>query len=178
MSETIILKATRILQPYEQALGENLEGYRNHVQRVIQYCLAMKTLSHDDQQKICIAACFHDLGIWTAGTFDYLRPSIQLAHQYLQDNTLQDWEDEIVLMIDMHHKLTPYRDRKKTLVEIFRRADLIDLSLGLVKFGLPGDVVRSARKRFPNNGFHRCLSGLVLRSFIQHPLRPLPMYKW
>ena len=32
---------------------------------------------------MAIAAAFHDIGIWTAGTFDYLEPSVRVAAAYL-----------------------------------------------------------------------------------------------
>ncbi len=36
------------------------------------------------------------------------------------------------------------------LVEIFRRADLVELSLGIIKFGLPKDSITEIKSRFPN----------------------------
>jgi hypothetical protein len=34
-------------------------------------------------EKIAIAGVFHDLGIWTNKTFDYIAPSVVLAREYL-----------------------------------------------------------------------------------------------
>ena len=40
---------------------------------------ALGVAAPDTQRKIAIAAAFHDLGIWSAGTMDYLPPSAALA---------------------------------------------------------------------------------------------------
>jgi hypothetical protein len=42
---------------------------------------------------LVIAACFHDLGIWTDHTFDYLSPSAGLARDYLQRYGLSAWQE-------------------------------------------------------------------------------------
>ena len=63
-------------------------------------------------------------------------------------------------------------------VETFRRADWIDVSNGMLRFGLPRAVVREVRRTFPDAGFHRRLLQLTLRRFRRHPLSPLPMMRW
>ena len=178
LDDASIQRVTNLLAPWEAALGRDVEGYGNHVQRVVQFCLLLRNLAPSERLKVCIAACFHDLGIWTADSFDYLAPSIRLARTYLDENGLAEWEPEIVMMIDMHHKLTPYTNRDYPLVELFRWADLIDLSLGGIRFGLSKRGIRTIKSCFPNRGFHGRLTRLVLRSLVQHPLNPLPMYKW
>src|SRR5215471_296450 len=95
--------------------------------------------------KVIVAAAFHDLGIWPDKTFDYLPPSIRLANAYLKGTGRSDWAPEITEMMLQHHKLTPLRDGRCPLVEPFRRADLVDLSNGLVSFVLP--------RRFPKEVF-------------------------
>ncbi len=44
-----------------------------------------------------IAACHHDIGIWSDHTVDYLPPSIREATQYLSIHQLSHWEEEITL---------------------------------------------------------------------------------
>jgi len=63
-------------------------------------------------------------------------------------------------------------------VEPFRQADWIDVSLGLLTFGLPRARLRAIFARWPNAGFHRRLVQLTLREARRHPLRPLPVLKW
>ena len=109
---------------------------------------------------------------------DYLPPSVALARQYLIDQGLSAWCEEIELMIDMHHKLRRHDDPRFPLVEVFRQGDLVDFSLGLVKFGLSAAHIRALKAAFPNAGFHRRLLQLAGGWFARHPLSPPPFIKW
>ena len=46
-------------------------------------------------EKIAVAAVFHDLGIWTNHTFDYIAPSVALAREHLSACAQADWISEI-----------------------------------------------------------------------------------
>jgi hypothetical protein len=81
-------------------------------------------------------------------------------------------------MIDEHHKLRRFKDDRFPLVEVLRRADLVDVSLGLRRFGLARAYVRSVRRTFPNAGLHKRLVRLAGQGLRRRPLRPLPFYKW
>lgn len=166
------MDAGAILGRFQRELGNDAQAYRNHVLRVIEFCGAMH---EGDREKITIAACFHDLGIWTSGTFDYLPPSIALAQDFLREQGLERWSDEIATMIGMHHRIRRHDDR---LVEAFRRSDLVDVSLGFLKCGLPRAFVRDVRARHPNAGFHKRLVQLAGGWWVRHPLHPLPVLKW
>ena len=128
--------------------------------------------------KFIIAGCFHDLGIWANNTVDYLPPSIELAKNYLKDNGQERWSTEIELMINQHHKITRYRDSQYPLVEVFRKADWVDVSMGKRVFGLSRNNVQDVLDKFPNLGFHKKLITLAKAEFIRHPLNPMPMMKW
>ena len=170
------MDADTILDRWKSELGDDAQAYRNHVHRVIDFCSALHpVLIKGDREKIVIAACFHDLGIWTDRTWDYLEPSIALATSYLREQGLAQWTDEIALMIGMHHRIRRHDD---PLVEAFRRSDLADVSLGLVRFGLPRALVRDVRARHANAGFHKRLVQLTCGWWLRHPLQPLPMLKW
>ena len=73
-----------VLLAHAPQLGADLPGYRNHAYRVANLCAALRPPDPDSRDRIAIAAAFHDLGIWTADTFDYLPPSIELATDYLR----------------------------------------------------------------------------------------------
>ena len=168
----------RILAPWRETIGEDYEGYRNHVVRMATFCLMLRPCSVEEQRRIEIAGCFHDIGIWTENTLDYLSPSVPPARGYLQEQSLDDWAEEIEQMILWHHKLREVRDGVSPLVELFRKGDLVDFSRGMVTFGLPRDAVRDVMRRFPNAGFHRMLVKRGARWFVRHPLNPLPMMRW
>jgi hypothetical protein len=128
-------------------------------------------------ERIGIAAAFHDLGIWTDHTFDYLEPSVALAQRYLVEHGRLDWEPEIVAAIRQHHKLTAWRGPEGPLVEAFRRADWIDVTRGLLHFGTPRGFIADLYARWPDAGFHRLLVRLELRHLRAHPLNPLPVFR-
>lgn len=159
------------------ALGADRVAYRNHAHRVFHFARALGAGGPDDERKLAIGCHFHDLGIWTDRTFDYLEPSVALAAAYLDEQGLSDWASEISAMIRQHHKVTSAR-ASGSLVETFRRADWVDVSLGARRFGLGPAFLREVRRAFPNRGFHRRLVELTLERVRSHPLDPLPMFRW
>ena len=165
-----------ILAPYSAHAA--IQGYKNHVCRVINLCSSLGDLNECDLEKITIAACFHDLGIYTSNTFDYLPPSIDLAREYLVRNGRGEWTDEITSTIDQHHRVRPIDGVDRRLAEVFRKADLVDFSLGLIKFDLPRSTVSAVKREFPNRGFHRNLVRVACGWIARHPLRPVPVLKW
>jgi hypothetical protein len=167
-----------ILAPWRERIGADFEGYKNHVGRMLNFCFALRDCSDEDRRKLIIAGAFHDIGIWSDGTVDYLPPSIAQAKQFLTGQGLAEWIPEIELIIDLHHKMRPYRGGASPLIEIFRRADLADFSLGLIKAGVPGATVRAAKEAYPNAGFHQRLMQLAGGWFAKHPLSPPPFMKW
>src|SRR5262245_48172341 len=98
-----------ILDDHASQLGRDLIGYRNHVYRVANLCLAIARHRRVELEKIAVAAVFHDLGIWTNKTFDYIGPSVAIAREHLTARGMADWIPEIEAMIVDHHKLTPSR---------------------------------------------------------------------
>jgi hypothetical protein len=164
-----------VLNDHQTALGDDFAGYRNHVYRIVNLCVAIAGRS--ELEKIAVAAVFHDLGIWTHRTFDYLAPSIVLAHEYLVARAREDWTAEIEGMIAYHHKITPSAADPDSLIEAFRRADWIDVTGGLRKFGIPRPFVAGLYATWPSAGFHRRLVALTLDRLRRHPLSPLPMVR-
>ena len=167
-----------VLDDHASGLGHDLIAYRNHVYRVVNLCLAIVRDSRVEVEKIAVAAVFHDLGIWTNNTFDYIAPSVTLAREHLAARGMADWIPEIEAMIVDHHKVTPSRGNPQPLVESFRRADWIDVSRGLRTFGLPRSFIAAVTATWPNAGFHRRLVALAIDRWWKHPLNPLPMVKW
>jgi hypothetical protein len=165
-----------VLHDHASELGDDFGAYRNHVYRVVNLCAAI-VKDRVDLEKIAVAAVFHDLGIWTNKTFDYIPPSVALAHEYLAANGRAAWISEIEAMISDHHKITPSQADHDSLVEPFRRADWIDVTRGLRTFGLPRPLIRSVFAGWPDAGFHWRLVQLTLERFSKHPLTPLPMVK-
>lgn len=158
-------------------LGGDYGAYRNHCLRVFNFASALSGGDGENQEKIAVASFFHDWGIWAAGTFDYLRPSQELATRYLSGSGRAAWRDEINAMIAWHHKITPYRINPAWLVEPFRKADWIDISGGMLRFRLPDGFVTDVMDTFPNEGFHKKMMTLAKARFKTNPFNPLPMMR-
>ena len=167
-----------ILNEWKTVIANDFQGYKNHVYRMIHFCFALHPCNKEEREKIIIAGCFHDLGLWTEHTVDYLPPSVLLVRAYLEEKKLQKWATEIELMIDMHHKIRKYEDNNYPLVEVFRRADLADFSLGLIKGGVADDTIREVKAAFPNAGFHKMLLKEQGKWIVRHPFNPFPIMKW
>ena len=167
-----------ILSDWRERIGDDYAGYRGHVYRMYNYCLALHPASEEEKTKLAIAACFHDIGLWSDHTVDYLAPSIAQAENYLAETGREDWSEEIALMIEWHHKVRPHRDRQFPLVEVFRKGDLVDFSLGLFKCGLPKSLVKEVKAAIPNAGFHRFLLKSARDWFAKHPFSPPPFLRW
>ncbi|MDF9773862.1 HD domain-containing protein [Pseudomonas baetica] len=168
----------KILTSFALAIGADLQGYRNHIYRVLNFHGALNGAEGPPSEAVQIAAAFHDLGIWTDDTLDYLPPSIALATEYLDSQQRPALKDEVSALILEHHKLRRYRGAYVNSVEPFRQADLVDVSLGLVRFGLPRPFIKTVQSAFPDHGFHSLLMRLSAKQFIRSPLRPLPMFRW
>lgn len=181
--QAIAAKVSEELDPYADRLGRDLAGYTNHVIRVLLFCDAIHAVVGDAEPRpserpeyICCAV-YHDLGIWTDRTFDYLVPSIDLAVSRLEEDGRGDLAELVTRMIDNHHKVTA-AGAVDDPVEIFRRADTIDVSLGLRRFGVPFRRVREIQRAHRDEGFHLRLIQLTAKRMAGHPLSPLPMFKW
>jgi len=172
--QTDIPLIENILQNSVEQLGSDFTSYRNHCFRVYNFCAAFSIGNDFDKDKLSIATAFHDLGIWTNNTFDYLIPSQNLARDYLTKINKIAWIDEIEAIISNHHKIMHL---PKSLAESFRKADWIDISLGVIKFGLPKSFVSETLLTFPNAGFHKKLTILTCQWTMKHPFNPLPMMK-
>ena len=175
---TSLVTIEEVLDDHVSALRRDFVAYRNHVYRVVNLCVAIAGDSRVELEKMAVAAVFHDLGIWTNNTFDYIAPSVALARTYLGARGQADWSPEIEAMIADHHKVTPSRVSPQLLVESFRRADWIDVTRGLRSFGVPRTFISAVAATWPSAGFHRRLVELTIDRFRKHPLTPLPMVKW
>ena len=166
-----------ILGSFKSVIGRDFDAYRNHVYRVINLCFSLADFSPTDKEKIQIAGCFHDIGIWTAGSLDYLPPSETEATRYLEGTGRGGWVAEVSEMIEMHHRVRSCKDSTFVLVEPFRRADIADFSLGIVSMGIPKKLIGELKTVFPNAGFHLRLVQLGSCWFLRHPFNPLPMFR-
>lgn len=172
------------LAPWTAQLGADRVAYAHHVMRVLLLCDRLEARIREvsdsppsHRPEYLAAAAFHDLGIWTEGTFDYLAPSVKLARQWLASHAQEHLEPLVTRMIEQHHKIRQ-ADASSSPVEVFRRADTIDVTYGLRRFGLPLREYRAIVRRYPDAGFHRRLVAIAWRQARTNPTSPFPMLKW
>ena len=165
-----------ILKQHRHSLSVHYDKYRNHVYRVFNLTLLLRENEKTDTNALAVAAAFHDIGIWTADTLDYLEPSIALAKEYIKDNQLKVSAKLVERIIANHHKVTNYKE--DALAEAFRKADLVDLSLGVISHGVSHREILDLYHLFPEAGFHLFIAGQVIRHSVKHPFNPLPIFKW
>ena len=150
-----------LFAPYREAIGDDYDGYRNHVYRTVTY--AMHFLDQDPaaEQAVETAMVYHDIGLWTDRKLAYLEPSETVA---LADNEKHGWNLEPELLrgiIHWHHKVFRYRGPHERIIEACRKADWIDASMGWMRKGMSRANVAAVQKAFPNCGFHKTLMRLT-----------------
>jgi hypothetical protein len=150
--------AEEILESHrDRAHGDDAgyDAYKAHVYRVVNYARALTPETPDRDDKLAVAAAFHDLAAFD--TLDYLAPSIVAQDAWLKKTGRDAWSDELALVVAEHHRFVRYRSNRPhaALVEAVRRADLIDVSQGLIKFGLPDSYVKEVRAAFDASVFFK-----------------------
>jgi len=161
-----------VLDRYRDELGQQLLTYRNHVYRCITYHQML--IGDAIADFAALAWVTHDLGIWTAGTFDYLGASADLASLHANEFGITDVGQARTLITE-HHRLRPADDR---MTDTFRMADLVDVSRGFIAGQIERSQVQAVVAQLPYSGFHAFLAKGLTGYAVRHPLRPLPMLRW
>jgi hypothetical protein len=163
-----------LLLDWENVLGDDYVLYRNHVYRVFNYAMYLNSYQLADETNLATAAVFHDLGIWTHQTLDYLEYSVSDLKEYIEAQQLGVDFDLLSAMIRNHHKMNHFQNK---LVEIFRRSDLIDTSKGYFSYGIHKHNIQLLRENFPNAGFHALVLKKTLKQFFKRPFNLLPFLR-
>ena len=124
-----------------------------------------------DRELLLCAALLHDAGLYPGvSTHDaYVTDGRRLAERTLAPF---EWPGARLARcldaIEQHHAWRSRWDWGLE-VELIRRADLIDVSRGLVAFGLPRSWMRELRRDVPWTAFWRTLAGEILRMLRERP---------
>jgi hypothetical protein len=161
-----------VLSQHLGPLGNQFAAYRNHVFRSLNYHQLL--LGTPVPDTAALAWAVHDLGVWTANTFDYLSPSADLAATHATEFGITD-VDEVRTLVTEHHKLRRTGNR---MTDAFRTADLVDVSRGLLSGRIGRARVNAVVDELPYLGFHAILARGLTRHAVRHPARPLPMMRW
>ena len=143
------------LGKFRDMIGDDYEGYRNHIYRVLTY--TMHFLDGDDNyiSVIATALVYHDIGLWSAGTLAYLKPGVELSRKECEFMFSTDSKNLLEAIILNHHKIWPVQG--SPIVEAVRKADWIDASYGVFNKGMPRKYIAAVQAAIPNAGFHKTL---------------------
>ena len=158
---TEIARVEELLARYEPQIGEDFDGYRNHVYRCITYAMHFLNDAPEHMQIVETAFVYHDIGLWTDHELAYLEPSESVA---LEDNEKYGWgldPDALRGAIHWHHKVFRYKGPNRDVIEACRKADWIDATKGWVRKGMSKSAISKVESTFPNFGFHKTLMRLA-----------------
>ncbi len=105
---TELVALDTILIRHAAALAGDVEAYRNHAYRVANLCASQSSGTPEAIEQIAITAACHDLGIWTAGTFDYLDRR-SASPRLPGRGGPRGVGPAVAAAIGEHHKVTRYR---------------------------------------------------------------------
>lgn len=169
--------ANELFERYASVFGQELPIYQGHVHRVIGLVGMQCDVPADAAGPLGLAAFFHDAGIWFDETWDYLPPSVLRATAELSE-TDKDHTELVTGLISEHHRLSRAH-HDDPLVEAFRRADLTDVTAGLVTSpGVSRKQYQELLAEYPSLGFQLMVLKAFARGLRESPLRPMPMMKF
>jgi hypothetical protein len=125
-----------------------------------------------DREVLLIAGLLHDVGLYDAASHGgvYVREGAEFTADILRK---RGWNEDRVRLcsdaIERHHELRRQWDRGAE-VELIRRADLCDLSAGLVRFGLSREWLKDLFESVSRDGTYRTIGHEVARVLRHRPL--------
>jgi hypothetical protein len=150
-----------LFKRYEDLIGRDFPGYRNHVYRTITYAMHFLGNAAEYERLVETAFVYHDIGLWTDHELAYLEPSEAVAIADNQKLGLGLDPDLLRDAIHWHHKIFPYTGPHRDIIEACRKADWIDASKGMLRKGISRAAIREVEAAFPNLGFHNSLMRLA-----------------
>lgn len=169
-----------ILDQYAAVIGPHLRIYRHHCLYVFHAATALEpALAVEHAEALAIAAAFHDIGLFTHDTIDYLEPSVALAAAYCRQEGAEESIPLVTRLIEQHHKITPVRAGEQArLVDAFRRADWQFVMMGAYPGALSPRDHRRLKRAMPTPGFHRFIVGHSVAHVRSGARNPLPVLRW
>jgi hypothetical protein len=126
-----------------------------------------------DRELLLIAGLLHDIGLYDEASHGgtYVVEGAEFTADLLRD---MHWDEGRIRLcfdaIERHHETRSQWDRGAE-VEVIRRADLVDLSSGLVRFGLTHEWLRDLFESVPRDGTYATIGREVASQLIHRPLK-------
>jgi len=126
-----------------------------------------------DREVLLIAGLLHDIGLYDEASHGgvYVTDGAEFTADLLRQ---RGWDEERIRLcfdaIERHHELRSQWDRGVE-VEMVRRADLVDLSSGLIGFGLTREWLRDLFESVPRDGTYGTIGREVTKQLLHRPLK-------
>ena len=162
--------------PATRAALETLRGLAGAHGPMERHCLRQFAIAErlagdrEFDRELLLCACWlHDLGLYTDSHDPYVTEGARLAARVLEPF---DWPPERLQRCmdacEQHH--APRSRMALGLeVELVRRADLVDVTAGLVNFGLDRAWLRELFREVPRDGLYRLIGSAVLNELRHRP---------
>jgi len=161
------------LDALRDAAGERDGPMERHGIRVF---VIVERLARDgglelDREVLLCASLLHDVGLYPRASEGgaYVTDGRHYAAGVLTPGRWSgDRLERCLDAIELHHELRPQWERGAE-VELHRRADLVEVSAGLVRFGLRGGWLRGLFRAVPRTGFYPEIARLLGRALRERP---------
>jgi HD domain len=126
-----------------------------------------------DREVLLIAGLLHDIGLYDEASHGgvYVTEGAEFTADLLRQ---RGWDEERIRLcfdaIERHHETRSQWDRGPE-VELIRRADLVDLTSGVVTFGLPREWLHDLFRSVPRDGTYATIGKEVAKQLIHRPLK-------
>lgn len=147
-----------------------MEGHGVRVFLLMERLAGEHRLRLDREVALC-ASLLHDVGLYPCASHG--APYVVDSRRYAEEVLVRaPWPVPRLRgcldAIEYHHDLRP-QWRRGHETELLRRADLIELSGGWLRLGVPRAVIDDVFRRVPRTGFYREIASLVGRALRERP---------
>lgn len=126
-----------------------------------------------DREVLLIAGLLHDVGLYDQASHGgvYVKEGAEFTAELLR---AQSWDEDRIRLcfdaIERHHELRSQWGRGAE-VELIRRADLVDLTSGVVRFDLSREWLRDLFKSVSRDGTYPTIGREVAKQLLHRPLQ-------
>lgn len=162
------------LAAVREATGETAGPMERHGLRVFRIACEMAELREleVDREVLLVAGFLHDLGLYDSISRGgvYVKDGAEFAAEMLEKHGWDAGRIELCSnAIERHHELRSQWQAGNE-VELMRKADLIDVSSGLVASGVSRSWLRELNAAIPRDGTYREIARLLGHALRERPL--------